>query len=351
MKAAVLFETGQPLKVLTDIRIPGLLRGQVEVEIAYSGVCHSQLMEVRGKRGEDRFLPHLLGHEATGIVKKIGDGVTRVKPGDPVILGWIRGPGLEAPGALYSWQGKTLNSGSITTFSDHTIVSENRLTLLPNGLSMDLGVLFGCAIPTGAGLSQNEIAISSENSVVIIGIGGIGAISLMYAKCQKPKILIAVDVQPDKRAKALELGADYALDGSDPEILEKIRHLTSGQGADFCIDAAGKTTTIELAFSAVRRKGGQCVFASHPEAGYMISIDPFELVNGKQIKGSWGGATEPERDIPRFFSLSIDHALDLGSMITKRYSLDQVNDALDDLETGMVMRPLLEINPTLGTEG
>mgnify|MGYP001793675206 CR=1 FL=1 len=347
MKAAVLFETGKPLRILDDVEIPALLPGQVEVEIAYSGVCHSQLMEVRGKRGEDKFLPHLLGHEATGIVRAIGDGVNKVCPGDKVILGWIRGTGLEAAGAKYNWQGTHLNSGGITTFSERTVVSENRLTRLPEGLSMDLGVLFGCAIPTGAGMALNEIIIEPQHTVLIIGIGGIGAIALMYAKCKNPKNLIAVDVNPDKRKTALQLGATHALDGSRDDILDQIRTLTDGKGADYCLDAAGRTSTIELAFNAVRRQGGQCVFASHPEAGQMISIDPFELVNGKQIKGSWGGNTSPDRDLPHFYRMSVDNKLPLATMITRRYSLDKINDALDDLEAGAVMRPLLEINPAI----
>lgn len=348
MKAAVLFETGKPLRILDDVDLPALQPGQVDVAIAYSGVCHSQLMEVRGKRGEDKFLPHLLGHEATGIVKAIGDGVTKVSPGDKVVLGWIRGDGMDAPGALYPWQGKLLNSGGITTFSERSIISENRITPLPDGMPLDLGVLFGCAIPTGAGLALNEVDIQPEHTVAVIGIGGIGAIALMFASCSQPKRLIAIDVQPEKRKTALQLGATHVLDGADDDILEQIYSLTDGEGVDFCLDAAGKTVTIELAFNATRRKGGQCVFASHPEAGQKISLDPFELVNGKQIRGSWGGQTQPDKDLPRFFRIAVDNSLPLETMITKRYSLDNINDALDDLEQGAVMRPLLEINPAIG---
>lgn len=348
MKAAVLFETGKPLRLIDGIEIPALRAGQVEVEIAYSGVCHSQLMEVRGKRGEDRYLPHLLGHEATGIVRATGDGVRKVSVGDKVILGWIRGQGMEAPGALYNWRGQVINSGGITTFNERAIVAENRLTPLPKGLSMDLGVLFGCAIPTGAGLALNEIDITPNDTVVVFGIGGIGAIALMYARCHKPKKLIAVDVKEEKREAALKLGATHALNGDDSDILEQVMALTDGMGADYALDAAGHTVTIELAFNSVRRNGGRCVFASHPAAGQKISIDPFELVNGKQIQGSWGGGTRPDQDVPRFHQMAVDQNLPLNNMITKRYSLDNVNVALDDLEAGRVMRPLLEINPSLG---
>ncbi len=350
MRAAVLFETGTPLKVVDGIIVPPLKFGQVNIDIAFSGVCHSQLMEVRGKRGEDKYLPHLLGHEATGIVREIGEGVTKVAVGDRVILGWIRGKGQNAAGAIYTWNNQVINSGGITTFNETTIASENRLVKLPVGLPMDIGVLFGCAIPTGAGMIYNELDIKEGSSVIVIGVGGIGAISLMYAKSQKPKTLIAIDISAEKRNSALEMGADFALDGNAPDILEQIKALTDGHGADFCIDAAGKAKTIELAFSTVCRNGGQCVFASHPEAGEMISIDPFELINGKQIKGSWGGGAVPDRDIPLFFKISQDNNLPLQGMVTKRYPLEEVNQALCDLEQGKVARPLLEINPALEHE-
>jgi S-(hydroxymethyl)glutathione dehydrogenase/alcohol dehydrogenase len=348
MKAAVLFETGKPLRLIDGIELPALLPGQVEVEIAYSGVCHSQLMEVRGKRGEDKYLPHLLGHEATGVVRAAGEGVCKIAVGDKVILGWIRGEGMEASGALYSWRDQVINSGGITTFNERAIVAENRLVPLPAGLPMDLGVLFGCAIPTGAGLALNEINITPDDMVVVIGIGGIGAVSLMYAHCCNPKKLIAIDVNEEKLEAALKLGASHALNGGDADILEQVVALTDGMGADYALDAAGHTATIELAFNAVRRNGGRCVFASHPAAGQKISIDPFELVNGKHIHGSWGGGTRPDQDLPRFYQMAVDQNLPLKNMITKRYSLDNVNAALDDLEAGRVMRPLLEINPSLG---
>lgn len=347
MKAAVLFETGRLLRIIDGVNVPELQQGQVLVDVAYSGVCHSQLMEVRGLRGPDRFLPHLLGHEATGVVRATGDGVTKVATGDKVILGWIRGEGAEAPGAKYDWNGQVLNSGGVTTFSEQTVVSENRLVKLPQGLAMDVGVLFGCAIPTGAGMALNEIDIREDSTVAVVGLGGIGAIAAMYAKAKKPRLLIGIDIVQEKLETARSLGCDVALDSSSPEFAEKFAQVAEGGGVDFCIDAAGKTATIELAFELVRRKGGLCVFASHPAAGQRIKLDPFELINGKQIKGSWGGATVPDADIPRFFELYSKSDLPLNTMITKRYSLDDINQALDDLEEGIVVRPLIEINPSL----
>ena len=154
-RAAVLEKLGQPL-VIKNIELPPLLPGQILVKVLFSGVCRSQLMEVRGKRGNDPWLPHLLGHEGSGIVLAIGKDVTKVKIDDEVILGWIKGEGLDAPGAKYRCGKQIINSGGVTTFCNYTIVSENRLVKKPIGLEFDTAVLFGCALPTGAGMVLNE---------------------------------------------------------------------------------------------------------------------------------------------------------------------------------------------------
>ena len=143
MKAAVLFETGQPLKIVDNIQLPALITGQVQVKILYSGLCHSQLMEVNGGRGEDKYLPHLLGHEGVGVVEAVGDGVTKVQVGDKVVIGWIKGEGQDAPGGKYPHDGYLINSGSATTLCDQTIVAENRVVKLPEGFPDKLAILLG----------------------------------------------------------------------------------------------------------------------------------------------------------------------------------------------------------------
>ena len=145
------------LKLKKKIEIPKLLRGQILVELKYSGVCRSQLMEVRGLRGKDKYLPHLLGHEGCGKVIHIGSGVKKVKIGDWVILGWIKCKGIESRGAIYKIGNTEINSGPVTTFSSHSIVSENRVVPLPKNIPTDVAVLFGCALPTGAGIIFNEV--------------------------------------------------------------------------------------------------------------------------------------------------------------------------------------------------
>lgn len=343
MKAAVLYKTGSPLVVENDIEIPDLQKGQVLVKMAYSGLCHSQLMEVRGKRGKDPYLPHMLGHEGSGTVIRIGDGVSKVRPGDKVILGWIKGSGMDVPGAQFRKGDVTINAGGVTTFSNYTIVSENRCVRLPDGVPMDIAVLFGCAIPTGAGIVMNRIKPEKGSTIAIIGLGGIGLSALMTAALYDCSTVIAVDIEDDKLLLAKDLGATHIINSAKQEPLSAITEITEGKGVDYSIEAAGLVRTIEMAFRAVKKFGGLCVFASHPHAGARIEIDPYDLICGKKIEGSWGGSTIPDLDIPKLASLYLDGRLPLERFIDRRYNLDEINQALNDLESRKVLRALIEI--------
>ena len=345
IKGAVLYSTKEALKIESNIEIPLLKPGQILVKIAYSGVCHSQLMEVRGKRGEDRFLPHLLGHEGTGTVVEVGKGVEKVNPGDQVILGWIKGKGIDVPGSQYKIGDLKINSGAVTTFSNFSVVSENRCVKLPSGVPMDAGVLFGCAIPTGAGIPLNQIKPEKDSSVAVIGLGGIGLSALIALKIFDCSQIIAVDVEEKKLDLAREFGATHFINASQEDVLKAIYEITDKKGVDYCIEAGGLTSTIELAFQTIRKFGGLCVFASHPPFGEKIRLDPFELISGKRIEGSWGGNCMPDNDIPKFADLYKQGKLPLEKLINKRYKLEDVNQALDDLENRKVTRALLEISP------
>jgi S-(hydroxymethyl)glutathione dehydrogenase/alcohol dehydrogenase len=348
MKAAVLTSTNHPLRIVNDLLIPShLKKGQVLVRLAFSGVCHSQLMEVSGSRGEDLHLPHLLGHEGTGIVVNIGEAVSKVRPGDKVILGWIKGNGLDSGGTTYSHHNEQINGGGVTTFNEFAVVSENRLVPLPEGVPMDVGVLFGCAIPTGAGIVMNEIQPKENSSIAIFGLGGIGLSALMATMLYKCNKVIAIDVSDDKLKLAYDFGATHIINSMNVDVEVEIKKLTQGQGVDYSIDASGKAFVIEQAFNCVRRNGGLCIFASHPHQGDLIKIDPYELICGKNIRGSWGGACKPDSDIPKFAKLYLDGLLPLEKLITKRYKLDQINEALCDLKNKQVTRPLIEISPNL----
>lgn len=346
MKAAVLIETGKPLQILSDIEVPALQQGQVKVDVIYSGLCHSQLMEVSGGRGEDKYLPHLLGHEGVGIVRETGQGVTKVSVGDKVVLGWIRGNGLEAQGAIYQHQNMKINSGGVTTFSTTTIAAENRLVKLPDNIPSKVAVLFGCALPTGVGLILNELKPEYHKTIAVFGLGGIGLSALIAAQLTEPTMLIAVDVEPEKLALAKSLGATHTINSKGTDAVEQIHQLTNG-GVDYSVEAAGSATTIEQAFEAVRDGGGQCIFASHPKEGENITLEPHAFHRGKSIRGSWGGGSQPDKDIPLLASLYLDKQLPFDRLLSHSYSLENINQAIDDLAERKIVRALIEIAPEL----
>tara|TARA_R110001592_G_scaffold175466_1_gene414598 strand:- start:19235 stop:20272 length:1038 start_codon:yes stop_codon:yes gene_type:complete len=343
MKAAVLFQTGQPLRIIEGINVPSLQKGQVLVSVLYSGLCHSQLMEVCGGRGEDKYLPHLLGHEGMGVVQEIGEGVTKVSQGDHVVIGWIKGEGLDAPGGKYEHDGYLINSGSATTLTEKTIVAENRLVKLPKGFPHKLAVLLGCALPTGLGLVFNELKPKENKSIAIFGLGGIGMSALLACKLSNPSILIAVDISEEKLALAKQLGASHTINASETDPVQKIHELTQG-GVDYSLEAGASTKTIEQAFEALRDGGGQCIFASHPSDDQKIQLEPHAFHRGKQIKGSWGGGSFPDKDIPKFTSLYSQGKLDLAPLISHEFPLSEINEALQAMRDKKLVRALIKVS-------
>jgi S-(hydroxymethyl)glutathione dehydrogenase/alcohol dehydrogenase len=340
-RAAVLEECGRPLTI-RELQIPELGPGQVLISVRFSGVCRSQLMEARGLRGVDRWLPHLLGHEGVGTVVEIGPGVTKVAPGQVVIIGWIPASGLASANPVFMSGDTQINAGAATTFSEMTVVSENRIYAKPDEVSDKAAVLFGCALLTGAGMVLNELPPRETDNVIVMGLGGVGLAAVIGALTARPARVIAVDISEEKRELALGLGADIVLDSSDPEFVDHIRDVTSG-GADACFECAGMTATIELAIDCVRPGGGTVLFASHPPAGDRIRVDPFDLISGKQLRGSWGGGSQPDMDIPRIAAAILGRGIDLDALVSTEYQLDNVNEALDALETGNVVRPVISM--------
>jgi len=300
-------------------------------------------MEVRGKRGEDPYLPHLLGHEGSGTVVEVGAKVSKVISGDKVILGWIKGEGMDAPGPKYQYDNKIINAGGVTTFSDYTIVSENRCVKLPDGVPLDVAVLFGCALPTGAGIVINRIRPEKGSTLAIFGLGGVGLSALMASGLFGCSAVIAVDVADDKLKLAKEFGATHVVNSMRQEPIQEILHITGGKGSDYSVEAAGLSKTIEAAFRSVRKFGGLCVFASHPPAGAKIELDPYDLICGRRIEGSWGGSSSPDKDIPLLAGLYLEGKLPLEKMLSARYPLEGINQALDDLENRKIVRALIEM--------
>jgi len=342
-KAAILYQVKRPLKI-EELEIPELKPGQVLVKVAYSGLCRSQLNEIQGLKGEDKYLPHTLGHEGSGIVEETGPEVTKVKPGDHVVLTWIKGNGMDVALTVYhDKNGASVNSGAISTFMEHAVISENRLVVIPEEMPLDKAALLGCAIATGMGLVINNAMVKEGDSVAVFGIGGIGLSAIHAASISKASRIIATDVEDSKLKRAKSLGATHTVNADKEDIVSSIMDLTEGKGVDYAFECAGSRETMEGAFRSVRNNGGRAIIAGNLAQGKMISIDPFSLICGRRITGSWGGETRPDKDIPEYVALYLSGKLKLDEMLTHRFSLDGINKAFEDLEQGKVGRAIIEL--------
>ena len=340
-EAALLVQTGQPL-VLAELEVPALRPGQVLVEIAYSGACGTQVMEALGLKGEDKWLPHCLGHEGSGTVLECGSAVTRVKSGDQVVLSWIRGGGVEAGGATYRWEGRTVNAGGVTTFQRHAVVSENRLTRLPDNLPMDTAILLGCAAPTGMGAVFNVTQVRPGEAVAVFGTGGIGLNACMAASFAGAMPIIAVDPNATRRDLAIAFGATYAIDPSAGDAVAEIRGLVAG-GVDAAIEATGIPAVMAQALNATRSQGGRAVVIGNAKHGSSLTLDPAVFNQGKSLHGTWGGDSVPDRDYVRYGRLLASGRFNAQALLSAPYSLARANDALHDLASGRVGRPLIDM--------
>ncbi|MCC7204269.1 MAG: zinc-binding dehydrogenase [Phycisphaeraceae bacterium] len=345
--AAILVELNRPLE-LWDLEIPALGAGQVLVEVAFSGVCHTQVLEARGRRGKDAYLPHCLGHEGSGVVLEVGANVRKVKAGDRVVLSWLKGSGADVPGVVYGSSNDKVNAGAVTTFNRHAVVSENRLTVLPRDVPSDSAVLLGCAMPTGLGSVIHAGQASTGESCVILGCGGVGMCAVAGAVMAGCSPVIAVDLAPEKLAVARSLGATHTIHPAQEELVKKLAELCPG-GVDLAIEATGKPVVMTQALEIVRPRGGRAVVIGNAPAGSQVAIDPKHFNQGKRLLGTWGGDSDPDRDYPRYARLLAGEGnarLRVEPMLTRGYGLTTINQALDDLEAGKAMRPLIDL--TLG---
>jgi S-(hydroxymethyl)glutathione dehydrogenase/alcohol dehydrogenase len=340
-EAAILVQTGQPL-VMAELDIPALKPGQVLVQLAYSGACGTQVMEWRGDKGEDKWVPHCLGHEGTGTVVDTGPGVTKVKADQQVVLSWIKGSGIEAGGAVYDWAGRKVNAGGVTTFQRHAVVSENRLTLLPAGLTLETGVLLGCAAPTGMGAIFNVLNVRPGDAVAIFGTGGIGLNACMAAAFAGGTPVIGIDPSPARRDLARRFGASHVIDPVAGDVIAEIKKIVP-QGVDLAVEASGVPQVMAQAINATRQQGGRAVVIGNARYGSRLDLDPGVFNQGKSLMGTWGGDSVPDRDYHRFARLIGSERFPVRELLSKPYSLAQADQALQDLAAGRVGRPLIDM--------
>ena len=339
-KCAIMVECNQPLQI-KEVELPPLKEGQVLVKVLYSGVCHSQLNEIKGNKGEDKFLPHMLGHEGSGIVEEIGPNVTKVAKGDQVVLTWIKSEGKDVSSSEYHLEnGATINSGAISTFSQFSVISENRVVKAPATLPPKPAALLGCAIPTGAGIIKNEMNLQKHHSLAIFGLGGIGLSALLYAGSIGCSTIIAIDVNPSKLLLATEWGASQVINAKAEDPVLAIKKLIPG-GVDFAMEATGVKTAMEAAYAAIKDQG-MVVIAGNLKKGETINIDPFDLIKGKKIVGTWGGHTNVNRDIMHYAELYLQRKFKFEKLISATYNLENINQAFSDLESGKVVRAIVD---------
>lgn len=339
-RGAVLEETNKPLKI-KDVIFEGPLEvGQVLVKIEYSGICGKQIEEVTGTMGKDIYLPHMLGHEASGFVVSTGPGVKKVSKGDNVILHWMKGSGINSNTPKYhDIQGNVINAGWITTFNEYAVVSENRVTKISFNFDKRLGCLFGCAATTGIGLIVNDVNLKLGESIAIFGCGGVGLISLQTAKSIGSYPIIAVDINNMSLKLAQKFGATYVLNSKDDDFFDKFMRLTNGQGVMHSVVTTGNIAAIELAIKCASIPGN-VYFCGVPPKDSIIKISPLDIHRQKVLRGSVGGGIFPDVDIPKYLNFCNIHEnkIDLLNLINYEVMLDNINDGISKVIQGGVGR-------------
>ena len=250
IKAAILVENNKPL-IVDNIEFKEKLSfGQVLVKVNVSGICGSQIGEILGVKGKDKYLPHLLGHEGCGRIVDIGPGVKTLKIDEKVVLHWKKGSGINSELPIYYWNGKKINAGYVTTFNDYAVVSENRCTPISEQISDFNASLFGCAITTGFGVIENKAKLKIGESIVILGAGGIGLNIIQAAKLVSAYPIIAVDLYDNRLELAKKLGATHIINSKDNEFSKMIKNIT-GNNLDVFVDNTGNPKIIEKGYDLI----------------------------------------------------------------------------------------------------
>ena len=340
-RAAVLVESRKPL-VVDEIVLPETLGvGQVLVRVLHTTICGAQLNEIAAAKGPDKFLPHLLGHEASAEVLETGPGVTQVKEGDIVVLHWRPSLGIQSAPPAYTWRGAKLNAGWVTTFNQYAVIAENRMTPIPKDFDLKIAPLLGCAVTTAAGVINNDASVKIGESVVVFGVGGVGLNVVQFASLAGATPIVAVDLLDAKLAMARERGATHTINsGKGGDTAAAIRAIVGDKGPDKVVETTGVKSVIEMAYD-LTHADGTCVLVGVPSEKVTINTLPIHF--NKVLTGSHGGDARPHIDIPRIIKLLKAGRLSLDGLITHEYGLDDINAALDKVRSGAAGRVLINL--------
>jgi alcohol dehydrogenase len=371
VKAAILREMGalapyaetKPLSV-EEIELDAPGPGEVLLRIAAAGLCHSDLSVINGSR--PRPMPMALGHEAAGEVVEVGEGVDDLVPGDHVVMVFMPScghclpcsegrPALCEPGAAANGKG-TLLSGQIrvhcgdetlhhhlgcSAFADHAVVSRRSLVKVDKDLPLKEAALFGCAVLTGVGAVVNTGRVQAGETVVVIGLGGVGLAAVLGAIASGASQIVAVDVAEDKLALALSMGATAAVNARDADAIDQVRAITGG-GADFVFEFAGVAAALENAYRMTKR-GGTTITAGLPPPDATLALNIVSLVaEERTVKGSYIGTCVPVRDIPRYVALYKAGRLPVDRLMSGTIPLSKINEGFDRLHDGSVVRLIVD---------
>lgn len=369
-RAAVLTRTGapapfaqsRPLQVVElDLAPPG--PGEVLVKVAAAGLCHSDLSIINGDR--PRATPIVLGHEASGVVQALGEGVTDLAVGDPVVFIFVPSCGQCGPcsegrpvlcepaaaanlaGTLVSgqrrlsWNGEPVNHFvGVSAFAEHAVVSRRSVQKIDPGLPLDTAALFGCAVMTGAGAVANTAQVRPGQTVAVVGLGGVGLSAVMGAVAAGAGRVIAVDLADDKLALARTLGATDTVRAGAEDAVKQVRDMTGG-GVDHALEMVGSGKALEFAYQVTRR-GGTTVTAGLPPNSHTLTTPVWHLVaEERTLKGSYMGSCVPRRDLARFVSLYRNGRMPVDRLVTGRLTLEEINEGFDRLAAGQAIRQLI----------
>ena len=340
-KAAILAKSREPL-IVDEIELPETLDvGQVLVKVLYTTICGAQLNEIAAAKGPDKFLPHLLGHEASAKVLEIGPGVSNIKPSDLVVLHWRPSLGIQCRPPSYKWRGTTLNAGWVTTFNDHAVISENRMTPIPADYDLKVAPLLGCAVTTAAGVINNDAKVKIGESVVVFGVGGVGLNVVQFAHLAGANPIVAIDLVDAKLDMARTRGATHTINAATAkDVPAAIKDIVGSKGPDKVVETTGVKQVIEQAYELTHADGA-CVLVGVPSEKVTIYTLPIHF--NKVLTGSHGGDAAPHIDIPRLIRLAKAGRLSFDGIITHEYALDEINTALDVVRSGNAGRVVLRV--------
>ena len=362
MKAAVCYEFAQPL-VIDDIEIDAPQADEVQVKLAATAICHSDVHLVRGDWGDWSTQPPVVaGHEAAGVVSMVGPGVTRVKPGDPVLVALQRTCGtcffcqigspymcegkanfaLASESRLRNKQGQAIAHGvSTAAFAEYTVVHHSQVVKLPPDMPLDRAALLACGVITGLGAVTNTAKVEPGSSVVVIGTGGVGLNSVQGAVLSGANPVIAVDILDSKLEAAGVFGATHGINARQGDVAAQVRALTNGRGADYVFVTIGSDKAVTQGFGLMRRQGTLVLVGMPPkDACAPLPIGDF-VYDGQTILGSNLGSTRLAVDIPRLVSLYQTGRLKLDELITAKYPLEGINEAIESMERGEALRNVI----------